>query len=37
MFITLAFVTGLLIGWNFLKQPKIVEEWVQKVKARIFS
>lgn len=28
-------VVGLLVGWNFLKQPAIVAEYVAKAKAAI--
>lgn len=34
MFSLFTFVVGLLVGWNFLKQPAIVAGWVAKIKAR---
>jgi hypothetical protein len=26
---------GLVVGWNFLKQPTVVSEWVEKAKSKL--
>ena len=28
-------VVGLVVGWNFLKQPEAVATWVAQVKAKL--
>lgn len=28
----IAFAAGLIVGWNFLPQPKIVTDWIAKIK-----
>lgn len=30
--VVVGFVLGLVVGWNFLPQPELVKEWVEKVK-----
>lgn len=35
MFYALAFVAGLIVGWNFFPQPEMVKNLVSKIKAKI--
>lgn len=30
--VVIGFVAGLIVGWNFLPQPELVKEWVEKAK-----
>lgn len=32
LFLTIAFVAGLVVGWNFLPQPQFMKDLVDKIK-----
>ena len=31
----LGVVVGLVVGWNFLKQPAVVAEWIAKIRTKL--